>query len=1424
MSNEFPAFIKAEYVEGDAFSRFQRDVSQTLAGTQQRFERSFAEIGSVINKAISRPAGAGRIDLGLPDFRQAAAEARAYQASIEATLGSAKTLAQLTGDVSAQTRSYIQALTAQNAEARQAVAAADAQVTTYTRLQTALNATADANSRLAVAQREVYAEQARAAQIEVQQRRRQEGLNQVFAPGLTSRATDNGAGFGALQDLVQQQAAAEQAAASLLALKQAEAGAAEGARILSVALQGTALEAGRTSKSARESAAAFEAAFAAQERSAREAAAAQQALAASAAQLRSEIDPMFAAQQRFNAALDRADELFRAGTISTREYEQAQAQARQQLQAHAQSLFQVETAQGRGTSATRINTESQRANRFAMIQAGQQLQDITISLQSGQRATTVFAQQLPQLAFAFTDVGGKVGAFAQFLAGPYGVIVFGAITALGFLAEGYFSAGDEATKAKTAVQSLGDGIDFQKKSVDELINSIEELLKVQQKEIRSSKEAEQAKRADADAALLAAQNNLSYAISLLEVTKAKNADTRSARDPVSGDILYGLDRQLETALNSQIKSLSDALKRAEELSRGASIAPAERAARRRADPEFNVTERFADLEQAARNRRRAGTITERQLEDEIVKLTRAREAELKVVRETQKATRGVTDPGETTRFLSPITGTQSAPFGQQRGNRRHAGVDIAAPVGSAVRAPADGTIIEIGNDPGGYGNYVVIDHGRGTKTRYAHLLQTTRSKGSSVSTGEVFARSGGAPGAPGSGNSRGAHLHYEVLRNGKAVDPMKGLFPTDSLKVAQEAEQVLEKLAGQIQSLQGRFNPATKAANDFAEALATIKEAEGAGIISERQSFDLQISAMAEQAGRIVQEQNAAVDRFMRVFEPQQMRGAAEEYADVLEDRWASAQNSAANAFVDALTTVDFLQALIRGRANPIDILRTINPNDSRLRTGAGSGESGVSRFLFGRASSEIEIARGKSPIQGGFAQEYTKVFTGLKDAFSNSLEKVLGKDASKIGGAFGKVFAGAEVGSMTHDLIEGFGIKTSKLGSQIGGALGSVFGPIGSLIGSIVVGAGVEALKPAKRGSATIGGLNGNLVVSSSRGNSRARVERSVETADEAITTLERIADALGARLDTSKGSVSIGVRGDNFRVDTSGRGITKTKKGAVDFGDDSAAAIRFATMDLIKDGVIQGLRASTQRVLQSSKDLDTAIQRAVDFEGVFQQLKERKDPVGAAVDAIEKEFARLRDIFVQAGASVEEYASLEELYGLKRTEAVKQATEEAFGSMKELLDDLRFGDNGRSLRDRLAAAQAKFDPLAARVEAGDTTAYDDFADAARALLDIQRQFSGSQTAFFELQDRITAITARVVEGGNVASILPGGANSAQADAARSFDGSNVVSAIDRQTAELSRILTQIVGGELRAINDNTTGGGSPVSLPGFAQLVQQI
>lgn len=98
----------------------------------------------------------------------------------------------------------------------------------------------------------------------------------------------------------------------------------------------------------------------------------------------------------------------------------------------------------------------------------------------------------------------------------------------------------------------------------------------------------------------------------------------------------------------------------------------------------------------------------------------------------------------------------------------HAGVDFRQKTGSEVRATGAGTVIHAGT-AGGYGYMVEIDHGNGITTRYGHLSKILVKEGDVIDAGDLIALSGST------GRSTGPHLHYEVRRNGVAVDPMRFL-------------------------------------------------------------------------------------------------------------------------------------------------------------------------------------------------------------------------------------------------------------------------------------------------------------------------------------------------------------------------------------------------------------------------------------------------------------------------------------------------------------------------------------------------------------------------------------------------------------------------------------------------------------------------
>lgn len=168
----------------------------------------------------------------------------------------------------------------------------------------------------------------------------------------------------------------------------------------------------------------------------------------------------------------------------------------------------------------------------------------------------------------------------------------------------------------------------------------------------------------------------------------------------------------------------------------------------------------------------------------MASLNAEREAYLRAVQELEESSRRLTQliqqmqsssgkPRQGTgRFIWPASGPVTSSFGMRyhpilQENRMHTGIDIGAPYGAAVKAADDGTVIYAGW-MGGYGQVVVIDHGGGYSTLYAHLSSILVGKGG-VRQGQTIARVGST------GWSTGPHLHFEVRVNGNPQNPLSYL-------------------------------------------------------------------------------------------------------------------------------------------------------------------------------------------------------------------------------------------------------------------------------------------------------------------------------------------------------------------------------------------------------------------------------------------------------------------------------------------------------------------------------------------------------------------------------------------------------------------------------------------------------------------------
>lgn len=125
------------------------------------------------------------------------------------------------------------------------------------------------------------------------------------------------------------------------------------------------------------------------------------------------------------------------------------------------------------------------------------------------------------------------------------------------------------------------------------------------------------------------------------------------------------------------------------------------------------------------------------------------------------------------RFSTPVRGyAVNSPFGLRKlaieaRARAHKGVDIAAPKGTSVFTAAEGRVVRTGYEAGGYGNFIEVRHPNGLSTVYGHLSRIDVATGETVEAGRRIGLVGST------GYSTGPHLHFEVRRQGRQVNPTK---------------------------------------------------------------------------------------------------------------------------------------------------------------------------------------------------------------------------------------------------------------------------------------------------------------------------------------------------------------------------------------------------------------------------------------------------------------------------------------------------------------------------------------------------------------------------------------------------------------------------------------------------------------------------
>lgn len=1221
---QFPAFLSIEYDgRGDGFPAFERAAGAAfnrVEGRMRQFTANFEEVGRVAAKAIAGGvSNSGRLDLGVGQFKAAAAEARLYEESLREMHAAASRLAVEVGDTSRATTAYIQALSAQTIEAQRARQEADAQVVTYGRLQQAMDGASSAESRLSAAFRDV------------QKMREAAQFAKEYEQALFN--------------------------------------------------------------------------------------------------IRQQVDPAYFAQKRFNQELAFADHALKSGDITADQYTKRLAFLRGEMT---------------------LNATSTRQMRFASIQLGQQLQDVVIQAQMGTNAFVILAQQGSQMAYALTEVEGKVGAVARAMAGWQGAIVFAGVALVGQLIPALFSSSHRAQElddalgkvkfATDAVQSaqgiLGNVMDITTGKISTQRQELLDLAKAQLlvAQLQARARADAARGQVSDLTNPTTEFGGGFGGGLFIGRKPAGLRGDIANDFLSGKI--------------DASKAIDSMKRLQENGLITKEVFAEASA---AIANFNLeTANIKSLQAAERLLNGKGTSADRKL---LLKLKADNGSAAK------EAARLAESGEDAAKKIANITDRFSDIPPQVRAvNAAMRELDDLANDFALKKPPNYTEIVEMLKKA-----RVAVEDG--INKPFEDLL-LTQSR-------ELLVLDLQRQGYVDQAAALQQIFQLEVQRG--ALAPAQKQAIQDNVVAIRLMNRELDIQRQKQQAYLTAVSDVQSAIRDTIAGIRTQGFDSLKGLVSGlRRTFDnLFANVVTEKLfGDLFRDINDQITGAGRVKDAQNIEATALAKAAAKVEAFGNAVAKAANQVADA--------------------------NGSSVSAIAANDNSAAA------AANDIIVTASRYPKDPG---------DFLGSVLTRLFQKFLGADsplAKDIGKLMGSAIEGAAYGQMAGGLV--LGSSGSKVGSAIGGAIGNIagkalgkivggtlgkaLGPLGSIAGGLLGGALGGLFKKKKYGTSVIGAnADGNLSIIGSGGNSGAAIKASTKAGNAIIESIDSIAEQLGGNVDASRGSVSIGQYKGKWRVSTTGYngklgGKNWEAKGIVDFGKDGAEeAARFAMQDLIRDGVIVGLRAGTQQLLKNAADLEKGLAKALKFEGVFKDLKKIKDPVGAVIDDLNTEFKSLIKIFKEAGATTEETAQLEELYNIKRKAAVEDAIKSLTGSLQDLYKNLTIGDSGYSLRTRLANAKADYNPLAARVAAGDTTAYDDFANAAQTLIDLQREYSGSAPEYFALLDQVTQLTKGELDRQQAQF-------SSSSGAASPFDTTPIVDATQQQT--------NAVVGALAAVNDN--------------------
>lgn len=673
------------------------------------------------------------------------------------------------------------------------------------------------------------------------------------------------------------------------------------------------------------------------------------------------IDPVFAAQQRFDREMRTAKGLLDAGALSAERYAQVERQLIGELNS-------VTIANARGAN-------SAGALRSAMQGASYQVQDTFTQLSMGANVMQVVAIQGGQLAGQFANIEGKAGAVARFMIGPWGLALTGAMLVLGPLTKGMFDFGnaldeavDKLKKDARETENAARAKAIYEKSADGVAASIRDQAAALDKAAESEKNATQR-------AYDLAKANLATELSTRQATAALLEKAIAQQKASEQNVQYDADQGAGVARGRDVANVNDLTRRLVEQKKlidqarrnllGTGVDLAVETARREADPieriNYVYKQKADAATAAARAAAKSGRDTRASLEAELASIERNRAAAVKAEQDKQRAS---------TQTANQIGRNVSL------AEARQIAESIGGRVTSERRSREEQQRL--------YDKYVAYKNGSGPWAALAAKPGTSNhetgqaldiAKSGGVTLAKIIAAYRQAGVKLSEALDEGSHYHIAFRKTGDAAR-QAAADRQDAAKKVREAAAAERELEGDLRDVVAAYDPARAAADDYAATLAKIDALVKGGKLTIDQAGGYRMAAYQA-------EQKRAAEDSLKTF--QTLFGSEDPLADALGGAGRNAASiSAAEAFDAEMDKIAASMDELRGYG--IDFVDTVLSPD----TWSSWGNAG--RTILGSLKSEFIKLALLNPIRNLINGD-SKLPT-LTSAISN-VGKLFGKNAA---------------------------------------------------------------------------------------------------------------------------------------------------------------------------------------------------------------------------------------------------------------------------------------------------------------------------------------------------------------------------------------------------------------------------------------------